>query len=206
MQDVDFAPGDPIDPITIASTTLDAGDITEVVGAYAIIEQEKGTFTITNDEWQSSANNDLFGGQLGCRFHFTRGRLSFDTTVKAMGFQNFISTDRIGRLQTQEVERTIVIQTTVGGTGEGTIPTSEASTFIVEVPPEIEIDDESNSFTKFVLGGELRFEVGYHITDSLSLRGGFQLMNFSMGIARDRFSQDDDVTMLGASFGIAGNY
>lgn len=221
-QDVDFVPGDPIEPIYLFTESVTDGEgfvdnaggvlITSPIdgagpiGANAIVEQEKGTFTVQNDLWQSSANNDLFGGQLGCRFHFARGRLSFDTTVKAMGFQNFISTDRMGRTTIQEVERTIVVQTTLGGTGDGTVPTSEASTFILDVPPDIEVDEASDSFTKFVLGGELRFEVGYHITDSLSLRGGFQVMNFSMGIARDRFSQDDDVTMLGATFGIAGNY
>ena len=210
-QDVEYVRGDPIAPIYLIgendditiTSPIDGGG---AIGANAIIEQEKGTFTVQNDLWQSSANNDLFGGQLGCRFHFARGRLSFDTMVKAMGFQNFISTDRLGRATTQEVERTIVVQTTLGGTGDGTVPTSEASTFILDIPPDIEIDEASDSFTKFVLGGELRFEVGYHITDSLSLRGGFQVMNFSMGIARGRFSQDDDVTMLGATFGIAGNY
>ena len=139
-----------------------------------------------NAAWQ----NDLVGGQLGVRWYKDYRRWNFSGDVKAFAFQNF-----------QNFNRKTITETTLYG---GNIP--QPGTI-----PDTVYYEEQNSFAthdaEFVFGFEVRAEAAYRVTRDVSLRVGFECMDFAQGIARgnDLAQNDQAVFMYGLTFGATLN-
>jgi hypothetical protein len=60
---------------------------------------------------------------------------------------------------------------------------------------------------EFVFGFDVRAEAAFELTRDISLTTGVQVLHFARGIARGNIAShnDEDLTMVGATFGINVN-
>jgi hypothetical protein len=65
----------------------------------------------------------------------------------------------------------------------------------------------SANASEFVFGTEVRAEAAYELTRFIQLRAGMQFMDFGRGIGRggNILDNDQDVILVGATFGVAVN-
>ncbi len=133
--------------------------------------------------------NDMVGGQLGIRWEQDYRRWNFSGDVKALAFQNF-----------QNWNRVTYTETTIYG---GVLPQADTEPDTVVMT---KIGSASHE-AEFVFGMEARFDAAYRVTRDLSLRVGFEFLDFGKGIGRgiDPGNTSQDVIMYGVTFGAALN-
>jgi len=133
---------------------------------------------------QGMVLNDMVGGQLGMHWDKDYRRWNLSGDVKFLALQNFQSWEQTSRTET-------------------TIGPDDPPTSVVMV-------EQGDAFhtTEFVFGIEVRIDAAYRITRDLSLRGGFEFMDFGKGVGRGIDYQNNtaqDLIMFGATMGIAWN-
>ncbi|MFO7902159.1 MAG: BBP7 family outer membrane beta-barrel protein [Pirellulaceae bacterium] len=133
----------------------------------------------------ASVLNDMVGGQLGIHWDKDYRRWNFSGDVKFFAMQNFQSWD-----QTTSVETTLEA-------------TDDPPGFVT-----MEETGEAQHTSEFVWGGEVRVEAAYRLTRDLSLRSGFEFMDFGQGIGRGidfNNNTSQDVIMYGVTMGVTWN-
>ena len=138
--------------------------------------------------------NDMFGGQLGFRYFKFRDRFLFSSDFRAFfggSWQNSRST-----IQT---ELTIYDGSDVGSTVERIF---NSSTEPINTRNE-----------EFFFGFDVRGDIGYQLTKMITIRGGFQVIDVARGVWRggdgivvDGGDNDQDLLLVGATFGINLNH
>ena len=147
---------------------------------------------ITTD--QTTTENEIITGQVGFRYTLYRNRFSFHTDFRVFSGANFAST------RSQRVDEITIYD----GIGEG----SEIDNIIDRATQPIYDDNE-----EFVLGFDVRGELGYRLTRALSIRTSIQVVDVAMGVWRggnafgglSAGDQDQDLIMVVGSLGIALN-
>ncbi len=142
-------------------------------------------------------DNEILAAQLGFRYFKYRDRFQYSTQFKAFAGGNWQST----RSQTKTTtlifnqEENVV---TIGDPLEG-----------IEEEKSTPVYSRNN---EFMLGYDVRGEVGYQLTSMIALRTGFQVIHFARGIWRggdgtliNGGDNDQDVILFGATFGLELN-
>ncbi len=133
--------------------------------------------------------NDMVGGQLGMHWDKDYRRWNFSGDVKAFALQNFQNWNNLLRTET-----TIY---------PGVIPQVDTT------PDTVVMTENGDSYhtAEFVFGMEVRADAAYRVTRDLSLRFGFEFMDFGKGIGRGIDTRDNsqDVIMYGVSMGVTLN-
>lgn len=132
-------------------------------------------------------DNHLVGGQLGLRWFKQKERWNLSGELRVFAFQNFQSFTTSDNL-----ERTYFQSLTVDG---------DIDTVVYDR------DETAAHTTEFVFGTEIRAEAAYAVTRDFQLRAGMAFMEFGRGIGRGASvaNNDQDVTMIGATFGFNVN-
>ncbi len=139
---------------------------------------------------EAGVQNDMVGGQLGIRWDRDYRRWNFSGDVKAFALQNF-----------QNWNNLLHTETTIYG---GAIPQADAT-------PDTVLMTQTGSAThaaEFVFGMEVRAEAAYRVTRDLSLRVGFEFLDFGKGIGRgiDPTDNSQAVILYGVTAGASYNY
>ncbi|TWU02286.1 hypothetical protein [Stieleria varia] len=146
---------------------------------------------------QSVTQNDTLTAQLGFRYTKFRDRFTFSSDFRAFAGHNWQCA-----YSTTATEITIY-----DGTGVG----SEVDNILYrQTRPIYERNEE------FVVGFDVRGEVGYQVSKMIKVRTGFQLIDMARGIWRGGSSasgvnplgggdNDQDLLLVGATFGIELN-
>jgi hypothetical protein len=144
-----------------------------------------------------TTDNNLWGGQVGLRSSWRRGRWVVSSDVRGFTFYNLRERTRIYDTEgVAEVVRgnydaigdlagtTVVIDTTVLPSGQ------------------VEETDESG---EFAYGGELRLETAFELTKKFAVRAGAEVIIFADGVGRGLVDTDDHFRLMGFSLGFAFN-
>jgi hypothetical protein len=135
--------------------------------------------------------NNLVGGQLGTRIVKQRGRWNLTGDAKAFGLQNF-------QWVTRKYEVTVI----------------DYDAALAEVDRQTSRCEQSDRFSEFAIGMEIRAEAAYEVTRDITLRSGLELLHYFRGIARGADSlqpvtrggqNTENLTAVGITFGIAVN-
>lgn len=128
--------------------------------------------------------NDMVGGQLGMHWDKDYRQWNFSGDVKFFALQNF-----------QNWEQRQYTVTTLGAD--------------TDPPSDVYFEEAGSSFhnAEFVFGMECRVDAAYRITRDISVRCGFEFIDFGQGIGRGTSAQNtsQDVIMYGASLGVTWN-
>ena len=138
---------------------------------------------------EAGVTNDMIGGQLGIHWDKDYRQWNFSGDVKGFAMQNFQNWNNVTNTET-----------TIYG---GVLPQEDTT-------PDTVVMTRRGSAThaaEFVFGMEVRAEAAYRITRDLSLRCGFEFMDFGKGIGRGIDTRDNsqDVIMYGVTTGITWN-
>jgi hypothetical protein len=139
-------------------------------------------------------DNDMFGGQFGCRNQWRRGRWLISSDVRGMLFNNFRSRERnvTAEISARDFAYTIA---------DGGVTIAATDT--------VAIDFRQNSFhddsQRFVYGGEFRLEGAFELTHYVSIRGGLQVLAFADGVGRGVYGTDESFTAGGVTMGLTIN-
>ncbi|MEE2938215.1 MAG: hypothetical protein VYA84_19685 [Planctomycetota bacterium] len=146
------------------------------------------------DRAYAATDNEMFGGQLGFRYFKFRDRFIFSSDFRAFfggSWQNSVSA--------VASELTIYGGSDVGATVER---------ILVSSTEPINTRNE-----EFFFGFDVRGEIGYQLTKMISIRGGFQVIDVARGVWRggegivvDGGDNDQDLLLVGATFGINLNH
>jgi hypothetical protein len=150
------------------------------------------TLTATTEQLNSlnaEFMNDMVGGQLGIHWSKEYRRWNFSGDVKGFAFQNF-----------QKFSRRTIIETTEYA-GNPDLSDSAPATV------QYEENGASDHDAEFVFGMEVRAEAAFRVTRDISLRAGFEFMDFGQGIGRgnDPLANDQDMILYGLTFGATLN-
>ncbi len=136
---------------------------------------------------QAISDNEMFGGQFGMRwFHKPTTHWMLSGEIKFFAMHNF---------QTYQDTRYILYtQGDIGIGGETETETNQK-------------ESTWGSGAEFTWGGELRADASYEITRDLSLKFGFNWMQFGQGISRggNRQLNSEDLGTYGFTFGVTLN-
>ncbi len=142
----------------------------------------------------ATTENELFGGQLGFRYMKFRDRFTFTSDFRAFFGGNYQSSK-----SQRQTELTIY-----DGAGEGSNVTRIINTSTEPIYTRNE---------EFFVGFDVRGELGYQLTRMISIRGGFQVIDIGRGLWRggpgivlEGGDNDQDLVMVGATFGINLNH
>ena len=151
---------------------------------------------------QSITENEMIGGQFGFRYFKYRNRFTYSTNFRVFMGENF-------QCSKFTQEETIVAY----GDLDGGPATVDPGDIVVDVQntstrPEYTRNEE------FFVGFDLRGEIGYQLTRMITLRAGVQLIDIGTGVWRGGVTrgnfyggdQDQDVVMLGGTFGVTLNH
>lgn len=139
-------------------------------------------------------DNEMFGGQLGFRYFKAKNRF-----IYSGGLQFFFG----GNWQTSRSNRyqEITSYTAIGA--------DQDVSFIIDR----KTTDTYSRNEEFYFGFDVRGELGYQLTKSLSVRGGFQLIDIATGLWRGgdgtfvaAGDNDQDMLLVGGTFGINLNH
>jgi Putative beta barrel porin-7 (BBP7) len=155
------------------------------------------TDRLTTD--QAVTDNEMFAGQVGFRYMKQVQRFTYTSD-----FRFFLG----GNRSTSTVTQTEYFEA-YGGAGAPGAGDEVETVFLYAADPIIERNSE------FLIGFDVRGEIGYQLTRMLQIRGGVQLIDLASGVWRGGSSnvsgalggdKDQDVVMLGATFGISLNH
>lgn len=132
-------------------------------------------------------DNNLVGGQLGIRWSEQKSRWLLSSDLRVFAAENFQSFSA----------RRDTLQILYGGVGTDSDVTTELVTRTGTASHDAE----------FVFGFDVRAEAAFELTRDISLTTGVQVLHFARGIARGNIAShnDEDLTMVGATFGINVN-
>lgn len=145
---------------------------------------------------QITTDNDLFGGQLGVRSRWRRGRWEVTSDLRALLFWNHQSREIIGdnELQAQNFAGTYDANGQLAGVAESGL---ELQSFGQ--------DQSYDTANTFVYGGELDLQLSFDVTKGFALTLGGQVIAFGDGVGRGMSSTDDSLVMTGVTAGFAIN-
>ncbi len=137
----------------------------------------------------SGVQNDMVGGQLGMHWDKDYRRWNFSGDVKAFALQNF-----------QNWDNSLTTETTIYG---GALPqedTTPDTTLIVK-------NGYATHTAEFVFGMEVRVDAAYRVTRDLSMRFGFEFIDFGQGVGRgiDPLDNQQALLMYGVTMGVTYN-
>jgi len=143
--------------------------------------------------------NEVLAGQLGFRYTKFRDRFIFSSDVRVFSGGAF----QLAR-SNRFIETTIYDGAGVGAEVDQIIKRAEQAAWTYERNEE------------FVIGFDVRGELAYQLTKSISVRGGFQVIDFARGIWRGGSAtqnapllnggrRDQDLLMVGGTFGLTLN-
>ena len=153
-------------------------------------------------ETQMTTDNDLFGGQLGIRSRWRRGRWQISSDIRGLAFWNHQVKERI---TSDEEQQQNWIATYGGAAGTvGTI-TAIAPAGGGEIPIDFRHTQVTTTNNTFAYGGELNLEVAFEVTQGFAITGGAEILAIGDGIGRGRYGVDHSLVMSGFSFGFTFN-
>ncbi len=156
--------------------------VSDHANSFATTSATMNAFDVTYTDVQGRAENNLLGGQVGCRSFTRRGRWILSAELRGFIFHNF-----------QFVSSTTTTTSQVDTNLMGNIVTMTNVTQFSF--------DEGHA----VYGGEIRAEVAYELTRNSALRFGLDFTSFMDGIGRGGLSSDEDYTLVALSFGLTVN-
>ena len=178
------------DTYTVQPGTL----VTETPGTLQTTLRENLISNIDNND------NIMFGGQVGFRYIKFHNRMMHSLDFRAMALQNFQYNEFI----VQDIET----HYPAGSPGDDNDPIIENTS----------LNRTHRNGDEFVIGFDVRAQTSFHLTRSLSLRGGIQVLDFGRGILRgpvrggadNRLAgttaiSDQHVFLVGYSFGLTLN-
>lgn len=132
-------------------------------------------------------DNHMVGGQLGIRWSEQKSRWLLSSDLRVFAAQNFQSFS----------SRTDILQVLYGGVGTDEDATTELATRT----------GSADHDSEFVFGVDVRAEAAFEVTRDISLMTGVQVLHYAQGIARGNNPQrnDEDLTMVGLTFGVSVN-
>lgn len=142
-------------------------------------------------------DNELLTGQFGFRYYKHQGRFMYSTDFKVFTGGSFQTT------RSQQHQELTVYAAAAPGAGTDPISVHDTQTKAVYSRNE-----------EFVVGFDVRGEIGYQLTKAISIRGGFQVIDIGRGVWRGgdgtqgslaAGDNDQDVQLLGGTFGITFN-
>lgn len=136
--------------------------------------------------------NEMVLGQLGFRYFKNRGKFTYSSDFRVFAGQNFQCAKQ------QLFTETTIYNLTANTVTIGDAPVAQEAS---STTPVFNRNDE------FVVGFDLRGELGYQLTKMISVRGGFQVVDIGRGVWRGGTEgrDDQDVQLLGATFGLTLN-
>jgi hypothetical protein len=140
---------------------------------------------------QAITKNDLFGGQLGCRYTYFRNRWTLSTDLRVFAGQIFQKQAAETKVETSFYDPTSLDPITVIG-------------FNPPVNPTVFRNDND----EFGFGFDLRAEAAYQLTKYIALRGGLQVYDVAQGVWRggpQGGRNDQNLLMAGVTFGFTIN-
>jgi hypothetical protein len=149
----------------------------------------------TNQAW---TDNEALTAQLGFRYFKFVDRFTFSTEFRAFAGGNW-----------QSSWSNTAIEATVYDGTDDIVQGDEVERILYSETPRVYVRND-----EFFLGFDVRGEVGYQLTKSISLRGGFQLIDLARGVWRGGDpatatvpggSNDQDLLMVGGTFGVTLN-
>ncbi len=127
--------------------------------------------------------NEILAGQFGFRYVKFRERFTYSADFRGMVG---------GSLQTAKSQRNVDTTTGIGATPDNNFSTQTRALF------------DRNE--EFVIGFDIRGELAYQLTKAIKIRTGVQVIDLATGTNQEQGgSQDQDVVMVGATFGIELN-
>lgn len=136
----------------------------------------------TIDELFDQGKNNILGGEIGARWYKKKGRWTLSIEGRAFAAINWQQADGGNHIYVFDD---------------------------LEEPPIafLDISFFGVSSDAFVPMGELRVEASYDVTRDIALRAGLEAMYFGRGIFRvtESFDADQQLTLVGATFGIVYN-
>ena len=147
---------------------------------------------------QAFTDNEALTAQLGFRYFKFRDRFTFSTEFRAFAGGNWQSSYSNTHIMTTVYDGAAPI-------GQG----DEVDRILYEETDRIYVRNE-----EFFLGFDVRGEVGYQLTKSVSLRAGFQLIDVARGLWRGGDvntatvvggRNDQDLLLVGGTFGVTLN-
>ena len=146
-------------------------------------EEEPPEDEVTTSD-RSKWVNHMVGGQLGLRSFLQIKSWILSSEVRAFGLQNFQAFENVTELETTPFDEE-------GEAGDVTNQRLRASAHDGEI----------------VVGAEVRAKAAFALTRDISLQFGVDVLHFARGIARGNnpVLNDQDLTMVGATFGVEVN-
>lgn len=147
-----------------------------------------------------TTDNDLFGGQLGIRSKWRRGRWQVSSDIRGMAFWNHQVKDRLISDERQQQDWI------ANYPGTGIVPTASITPSAGGAIPidfrQTQITETNNTFA---YGGELNVELAFEITQGFAVTAGAEVIAIGDGIGRGYNGVDDSLVMSGFSFGFTFN-
>ncbi|QDS95297.1 hypothetical protein FF011L_40900 [Roseimaritima multifibrata] len=136
----------------------------------------------------STAENRMYGGQIGFRYFKYYNRFMLSTDLRVFGMQNFQANQDVTTIDT-----TVYADAEIDGE---TIRYEQRETSRVVARAD-----------EFVFGFDLRAELSYNLSRDFSLRGGLQIMDLAQGVWRGRIADANDQALFvaGYTFGVTLN-
>ncbi|MEM6691088.1 MAG: hypothetical protein AAF664_16790 [Planctomycetota bacterium] len=148
---------------------------------------------------QSITENDMLLGQIGFRYFKYRHRFVYMGDFRVFSGQNWQSNAR-------NTEELIVVY-------------NDTAEVVTIGAPEIVIDNDATDpvferNSEFVVGFEVRAEIGYQLTKMIQVRTGVTVLDIATGVWRGGETQgralggdqDQDLVMVGFNFGLSLNH
>lgn len=150
---------------------------------------------------QALTENDMITGQVGFRYMKQRRRFTFSSDFRAFLGNNYQNSE-------------FTTATTIQAYGDDTTITIGDPGVRIQTDRSGPIIDRNE---EFVIGFDVRGEVGYQISRMVQVRAGFQLIDIGTGVWRGGEAgsigggliggdRDQDVLMFGGTFGISLNH
>ena len=149
-----------------------------------------------------TTDNDLFGGQLGIRSRWRRGRWQVSSDIRGMAFWNHQVKERITSDEEQQQNWLATYPGTPPGIGVG--PTIAPAGNGV-IPIDFRHTQETETNNTFAYGGELNLELAFEVTRGFAVTAGAEIIAIGDGIGRGFNGVDDSLVMSGFSFGFNFN-
>lgn len=149
-----------------------------------------------------TTDNDLFGGQLGMRSRWRRGRWQITSDIRGLMFLNHQVKERIESNETQSQDFVATYgPATPDGTGD-LQTVAPVTGNILQLFDQDRIYDVNNTF---VYGGEVNLQAAFEVTQGFAITFGGEIIAFADGIGRGVAGIDDSLVLTGFSLGFNFN-
>ena len=144
-----------------------------------------------------TTDNDLFGGQLGMRSRWKRGRWQVSSDIRGLGFWNHQVKETLAR--NEEQSENFVATFDANGVLTGV---AEAGNSLVQ---ETSQEHTFDSHDTFVYGGELNVDLAFELTQGFAVNVGGEIIYLADGIGRGPINQSESLLLTGLTFGFTLN-